>query len=100
MKDETFEFTGEVWLYPGATPWHFVTLPSDLAAQIRFFQPQRNGFGSVKVEVVIGDTCWQTSIFPDKKSASFLLPLKADVRKKEKITNGQSVNVCLRIKTA
>jgi len=35
--------------------------------------------------VNIGKTSWMTSIFPDKKSTSYLLPIKAEIRKKEQI---------------
>ena len=38
------------------------------------------GFGSVRVEATIGSTRWQTSIFPSKENATYVLPLKKAVR--------------------
>jgi hypothetical protein len=51
------------------------------------------------VQVTLGKTSWKTSIFPDKKSGTYLLPLKVDVRRKEEITHGDSVNFSIQIKT-
>lgn len=60
----------------------------------------KRGFGSVRISALIGNTSWQTSIFPDKKSGCYFLPLKADVRKKEKLIDGQTVSVKLGIDVA
>jgi hypothetical protein len=35
----------------------------------------------VKVQVMVGFIIRETSIFPDKKSGSYLLPIKASIRK-------------------
>ncbi|HEY4473963.1 MAG TPA: DUF1905 domain-containing protein [Candidatus Paceibacterota bacterium] len=40
-------------------------------------------------------TVWNTSIFPDKKSGSYLLPLKAKIRKAENIADHASVSFVL-----
>ncbi|CCE99595.1 hypothetical protein predicted by Glimmer/Critica (plasmid) [Sinorhizobium fredii HH103] len=45
--------------------------------------------------VRIGKTEWTTSVFPDKASGSFLLPVKAEVRRKEKLAAGQSIRIKL-----
>ena len=42
-------------------------------------------------------TRWRTSVFPDKRSGTFLLPLKAEVRKKERMLDGDTVRVDLRV---
>ena len=52
---------------------------------IEKFGKNRRGFGSIPVIVKLGKTEWKTSIFPDSKSGTFLLPLKAQVRKKEEV---------------
>lgn len=91
-----FEFDAELWLYPGKGGWHFVTLPTDIAAQIRFTaEPKKRGWGSEAVIARTGKTEWTTSIFPDKGSGSFLLPVKAEVRRKENLTTGQTVKIAL-----
>lgn len=77
------EFTAPLWRWQGGN-WHFITLPGDAAAEIRFDAAGlRGGFGSIRVEVVVGDSCWRTSLFPDKKSGSFLLPIKKAIRRAE-----------------
>jgi hypothetical protein len=48
--------------------------------------------------VTIGQTVWKTSIFPDSKSGSYLLPLKAEVRKKEKIGVGDTLTFSIEIR--
>ncbi len=89
-------FEAELWLYPGKAGWHFVTLPQAIGQQVKFYQGQtRAGFGSVPVIATIGKTAWATSLFPDAKSGSYLLPVKADVRRKEKLASGTSVSVTL-----
>ena len=58
-------FSGVVWVAPGDAAWHFVTVPEEPAEIIRLESGPRVGFGSVKVEVVVGDSTWSTSVFPD-----------------------------------
>ena len=85
-------FTAPLWLYPGDAGWYFVTLPPHLADDIHDTPAQeRRGFGSRRVEVTVGSTTWRTSIFPDMESGSFLLPVKADVRKQEQLDDGDPV---------
>ena len=95
MKNITF--TTEVWLYKGTSPWHFVSLPvADALCIKKEFAGLARGWGSVPVDAQIGKTKWQTSIFPDKKSGTYILPLRVDVRTKEEIRSGEHVRVTLR----
>lgn len=55
--------------------------------------------GSVYVEATIGATTWRTSLFPSKAVGGWLLPLKAAVRKKEKLAEGTSVEALLALPT-
>jgi Domain of unknown function (DUF1905) len=95
MHDLSFTFTAKLWLYAGKGAWFFVTLPDDVAGQIRFFSGRRQGFGSVRVVARIGTSTWKTSVFPDSKSGSYLLPVKAEIRKAQNIGNGDNVSVSL-----
>ncbi|MEZ4087023.1 MAG: DUF1905 domain-containing protein [Candidatus Gracilibacteria bacterium] len=82
----------KIWLWPGEAAWHFVTLPKKEGIYIKdSFGALSKGFGSLPVKVIIGETEWKTSIFPDKKSGSYVLPVKANVRKKEGIKEGDNV---------
>jgi hypothetical protein len=92
----TFTFEGKIWRWTTtAAPaaWHFVTLPEDVSGQIRFFMGKRQGFGSVRVSAQIGVTSWKTSLFPDSKSGGYLLPVKAEVRRKENVGDGDLCSV-------
>ena len=83
-------------MYQGKGAWYFVTLPRDESEQIKFFAGHiSGGFGSIPVIATIGKTSWKTSIFPYKKAGGYILPLKAEIRKKEKIVEGSEVVVSL-----
>lgn len=94
-----FAFTAELWRYPGgAAAWHFVTVPKQKSTQMRALsQGLRNAFGSLRVIATIGKTTWRTSVFTDNNARAFLLPVKAEVRKKERIAHGDTVEVVLEI---
>ncbi|MET0372929.1 MAG: DUF1905 domain-containing protein [Rhizorhabdus sp.] len=102
---ESFTLTSTIWLWkPPAGDgknrgsWHFLTIDGQTAAEIGFAALGRTaGFGSIKVEARIGGTAWSTSIFPQRASGGFILPLKADVRKREAIGEGDTVVVTLTI---
>jgi hypothetical protein len=89
-------FTAKVWRHPGEASWHFLTLKDGLADEIRS-QVEPAGFGSVRVEATLGGTTWLTSVFPDKASGSYVLPVKAAVRRKERIEADDEVTIRLLI---
>ena len=73
--------------------WHFVLLPQNISKEIsERFDFQKAGWGSIKVCVFLGSSKWKTSIFPDKKRKAYILPLKLEIRKKEKIKMGDTVS--------
>ena len=97
----TVVFTGELFRW-GDGGWHFVRLPAAAAGEVRevfedvWFGPPR-GFGSVKVQARIGGSTWETSVFPEKDSGSFVLPVKKAVRVAEGIAADDMVHVQLEI---
>lgn len=98
MLARSYDIKAKVWLYDGKAAWHFVTLPQDHSDQIRFQTAQsKSAWGSVRVSARIGRTAWKTSLFPDSKAGAYLLPVKAEVRKKEKIKAGDTVTIMLEI---
>ena len=98
MKNNQFKIKSKVWLYSGMAGWHFVTLPKKESNEItRVFGGLKKGWGSLPVIVTIGNTSWKTSIFPDKKAGAYLLPLKAAIRKNEKIVDNQTITFQLEI---
>lgn len=99
MKTNEFKMKSKVWQYPGMAGWHFLTLPKKQSSGIKkLFGGMSGGFGSLPVMVTIGATSWKTSIFPDKKAGAYLLPLKAEVRKKEKIGSGDAVTFLVAVR--
>jgi hypothetical protein len=93
-----YEFRSHVWLHTGEAAWHFLTLPTDVADEIDLLtEGEKRGFGSVKVRATIGTSTWETSIFPDTKAESYVLPVKKPVRTKEGIEDGTEVAVVLEL---
>lgn len=99
MRPTRFSFNGKVWLYPSdAGAWHFVTVPKNTSVDItKRFAKVKRGWGSLPIEAKIGKTIWKTSIFPDSKSGTYILPLKALVRKNEGIFQDDVVSLMLTI---
>lgn len=97
MADQ-FTFSAEVWVWPGDTPWHFISLPQEVADEIEVLaQGKERGFGSVPVDVSSGDTHWRTSLFPSKQAQTYLLPVKKQVRQQLGCAEGSRIKVTLRI---
>ena len=90
--------SGRVWLWSeGKGSWHFFTIPADEAMEIRLESAAsgvRRGFGSVRVEATINGVAWRTSIFP-QKSGGYILPIKADVRRRAGVSADDEVTVSL-----
>jgi hypothetical protein len=98
MKKKHFKLRSEVVPYPGMGGWHFLYVAKKQSEAIKKdFAGMKRGWGSLPVMVTLGKTKWKTSIFPDKKAGVYLLPLKADVRKKEGIQAGDSVSFAIEL---
>lgn len=61
------------------------------------FKSDEKGWGRLPVLAKIGNTEWQTAIWFDTKAGTFLLPLKAEVRRKEQLTLSRKLVVTLAI---
>jgi hypothetical protein len=88
----------KVWLYPGKAGWFFITIPTHITKDIDyFFSQEKKGWGSLRVTACSGETTWKTSIFPDNKTQTYLLPLKAEVRKKEQIKDNDTIQLSIEL---
>jgi hypothetical protein len=98
MTKSEFSFVAKIWEWDGPQAWHFVSLPVDLADFVKeSFGRNARGFKSLRVEVKVSDETWRTSIFPDSKRGTYLLPIKKDIRKRLGVEVGSRVTVGISI---
>ena len=91
-----YSFDAEVWEHDGQGHWHFLSVPDDVADDIEErFGARAGGFGSIRVEVTIGRSTWATSVFPDAKRKTYVLPVKKPVRTAEGLAAGTNASVSL-----
>lgn len=92
----TYEFSAPVWKHSASAGWYFVSLPIELSAEIRQNNPwKEEGWGRMSAKAKIKETMWNTSIWYDTKLKTHVLPLKAEIRKKEKIEFGDVLDVLI-----
>lgn len=90
------EFSGDIWEWRGPAPFYFVTVPEKQSKEIKEMSRQLTyGWGMIPVEATIGETIWKTALW--EKNGLYVLPLKVDVRKAEKLDEGQMVGVKLEV---
>jgi hypothetical protein len=90
------QFRGDVFVWRGPAPFHFVAVPADLADVIKAIAPMVTyGWGVIPVHVGIGGTQVKTSLFP--KDGGYLVPLKDALRKAEGIAEGDELDIRLSI---
>ena len=78
--------------------WIFVSLPFEASAELRELTAgRRRGFGSLRVRATIGASTWATSVFPDKASQCFVLPVKRSVRRAERLDAGDIATVTVEL---
>ena len=109
MSNPAYKITNELWTWTSENRrgnFHFLSVPEDVGEEIRAHAavtrlelglPPKRGWGAVKVEATIGETVWQTSIFPGIDESAYVLPVKASVRKAEGIVAGNQVNCKLEL---
>ena len=93
-----YTFSGKLWRYAGQAGWYFISLPNEISKEIREnLKWQEEGWGRMKATVTIEKEEWRTAIWFDKKLNTYLLPIKADIRKKLKLETGQMLVVNISI---
>ncbi|OGC80718.1 hypothetical protein A2943_02410 [Candidatus Adlerbacteria bacterium RIFCSPLOWO2_01_FULL_51_16] len=100
MQKKVYKTRAKVWLYPGSTAaWHFIFVDKKYAKELKEkFGKVKRGFGSIPVVATIGKTSWQTSIFPDKRAGTYLLPLKLKVRQAEHFASGDTITFFVQVR--
>ncbi len=93
-KGIKYVFSSKLWKYQGPAGWHFVSLPKALSKEIRtHLKWQEEGWGRLKALAKAGQSEWETAIWFDSKQNTYLLPLKADIRKKEHLKTGDTQRI-------
>ncbi|MEQ8624603.1 MAG: DUF1905 domain-containing protein [Vicingaceae bacterium] len=91
-----YHFSNKIWRHHLAGGWYFISLPSNLSKEIRQqLQWQEEGWGRMKATAQVNWSSWDTAIWFDKKHNTYLLPLKADIRKKAGLQLGDRVEVTI-----
>ena len=91
-----WEFSGQIWRWKGPAPWYFVTVPEEECLELQEVSASVSyGWGMLPVTVRIGASEWATSLFP--KDGGYVVPVKASVRKVEKLEQGDLVTVRLTV---
>jgi hypothetical protein len=89
-------FTGQVYEWRGPAPHHFVDVPEAEAGMLEAVSEMVTyGWGMIPVAVTIGSTRFRTSLWP--KDGGYILPLKAEVRRGERIELGDAVEIVLEV---
>jgi hypothetical protein len=95
----TIEFENTIFYWRGPSPFYFVSIPTDQSDDIKAIANRVTyGWGVVPVDVQIGNTTWYTALIP--KDGHYLVPLKAVIRKAEKLEEGDMVSVIVDIREA
>jgi hypothetical protein len=101
MKKRNYQLKGKSFVWPGeSVNWYFLPVPKTEGQRIRAdfsSQGNRSCFASIKVEVTIGDSVWQTALFYSKPAESYILPVKATIRRAQDIDVGEQVEYTIRI---
>jgi hypothetical protein len=90
------EFTAPLWYWRGPSPFHFLTVPERESGMLEAASALVTyGWGMIPVDVTVGATRFPTALWP--KDGGYIVPLKAAVRKAEKLEVGDDVAVRLTV---
>jgi len=93
---DRLSFDGTVWYWRGPAPHHFVSVPEEACEYIKAAAPfVTYGWGMIPARVTIGATSWATALW--SKDGGYIVPVRADVRRKEGIELGDTVTVDLEL---
>ncbi len=104
FKSKVIVWTGGGYDKDNSGAWRFARVPEKMSAQIKELQlkeikngKKRRGWGAVYVKAKIGKSEWTTSVFPDRHSATYILPLKKQIRYEENLYDGIDITVSIKI---
>lgn len=89
-------FSGPLWYWRGPAPFHFVTVPADVSAELAQIAPLVSyGWGMVPVTVRIGTTTTTTALWP--KDGGYIVPVKKALQTAEGLEIDDVVTVTLEV---
>jgi hypothetical protein len=95
-KGIEYKFTAKPFSYSQGDSWRFVSLPQEMAKEIREnLRFLEEGWGRMKASAKIGASEWETAIWFDTKHKTYLLPLKAEIRKRENIGTDKDIEITI-----
>ncbi|WP_411699837.1 DUF1905 domain-containing protein [Conyzicola sp.] len=98
MTGDTYEFESTLWAWTARKElWVFATVPDDASDEIADQPRPPSGFGAVKVRVRLGESTWETSIFPGVDGDAYVLPIKKAVRAKAGLDVGDTAAIAIEL---
>ncbi|PIR98276.1 MAG: DUF1905 domain-containing protein [Candidatus Colwellbacteria bacterium CG10_big_fil_rev_8_21_14_0_10_42_22] len=91
MAKKNYRIRGILELFPVGSPWAYILIPDESIPDVKV-----GGWGSIPVIANIGNTTWQTSLFP-MKGNKYFIPIKKKVRESELLQVGKEVVVEYRV---
>jgi Domain of unknown function (DUF1905) len=96
VSDVDTSFSAELFEWRGPAPFYWLPLPTDVCDDVRAEAAEASyGWGAIPVCVRIGATEWETSLLP--RDGGYVLPVRKDVRTRERIGDGDAVTVAMSV---
>jgi len=91
-----FSFSATMWEWRGPAPFYFLSLPVELADEIKSAASVLSyGWGMIPVVATIQSRDFKTSMF--SKNGTYVLPIKNEVRLPLKLQVDDQIEVSLRL---
>jgi hypothetical protein len=92
----TYEFSAELWQYPAPGGWFFVSLPAEMSVEIRQnLKQHEEGWGRLKITAKTGKSQWESAMWFDTQRHTYLLPIKAEIRRKENLEADREIQITI-----
>lgn len=89
-----YEFSTKMWKHSSPGGWHFVSLPKNISKEIREnLKWQEEGWGRMKALAKIEQFDWETAIWFDTKMDTYILPVKAEARKRSNLEINKKIEI-------